>query len=548
MMDSAGEFDYVVLGAGSAGCVVAARLSESGKYRVALLEAGGDDNRFWIRTPIGMGKLFDDARVNWLYESEPEPELQNATIFLPRGKVLGGTGSINGMVYVRGQPRDFHYWRQLGNVGWDFDDVLPYFKKSEDNVRGASEYHGAGGPLTISDTLRHPLVDAFIGAGIQAGYPANADFNGYEEDGFGYDQLMTRKGRRWTTADGFLRPALKRPNFQLISGAMITRLVFKGRQAVGVEFTQNGVQRVIHARNEIVMTLGSFNTPQLLQISGVGPAGLLKSQGVDPILDLPGVGENLQDHFGPSVVYRCTRPITMNALINNPVRRVAMGLQYLLFHRGLMTTNASFGAGNIRSREGLDGPDIRLKINLWGRSRGRKKGQKGNMGLMPFSSFTILHSILHPDSRGSVRIKSADSSIQPEIRYNFFQSERDRRLCVEGVRLIRGIMAQPAMQPFIEAEHLPGKDMAADDALLEYCRQYSRPTSHASCTCKMGIDDMAVVDPRLQVRGIGGLRIMDASVMPRVVAGNPNATIVMIAEKGADMVLEDAQKGMTAAA
>jgi choline dehydrogenase len=542
-MESLGEFDYVVLGAGSAGCVVAARLSESGKYRVVLLEAGGSDNNFWIKAPIGLGRLYDDPRYNWRYESEPEPELANAKIYLPRGKVLGGTGSINGMVYVRGQRQDFRYWRQLGNIGWDYEDVLPYFIKAEDNERGADEFHGAKGPLRISDPPHHPLVEAFLAAGRQAGYPYTPDFNGQHDEGFGYDQLMTRRGRRWTTADGYLRPASRRPNLRIVTGAMTTRILFEGKAATAVEFVKDGTKQTIRPRREIIVAFGAFNSPQILQISGLGPADFLRDRGIAPVADLPGVGENLQDHFGPSVVYRCTQPITMNAIVNNPVRRTLMGLEYLLFHKGLMTTNASFGAANIKTDPALDGPDLRLKINLWGRARGgRVPGKPGNMGLMPFSAFSILLSILHPDARGSVRIKSSDADEPPSIRYNFYVSERDRRLCVDGVHLVRRLMSMPAMKPYITNEHLPGEAIIGKDELIEFCRKYSRPTSHASCTCKMGVDDMAVVDPRLRVRGVGRLRVVDASVMPRVVAANTNASIIMIAEKASDMILEDAQR------
>ena len=532
------EFDYVVVGAGSAGCVVAARLSESGAHSVALLEAGGEADSFWIRAPLGYGKLHDDPRYNWLYESEPEPELGSARIFLPRGKVLGGTGALTGNVYTRGQREDFDQWRQLGNVGWSYDDVLPFFKRAEDNERGANDYHGAGGPVRVSDPPRHELADAFIEAGIQAGYPRNRDFNSVTDEGFGYNQLTTRSGRRCSSADAYLRPARHRSNLRVITDALATRIVFENREAVGIEFKQGTAARGIRARREIILAAGSFNSPQLLQLSGVGPGDLLRSLSIPVVADLPGVGENLQDHFGPAATYRCTRPVTVNDTVNQPLRRLAMGLDYLVFRRGLMTTNASFAGGCIRTDPALSSSDVRLKIALWARSAlGRSKK---NMGLLPFSSFSILMALQHPESRGTVRIRSADSSVPPAIGFNFFVSERDRETCVKGLRIIRRIMSMPAIAPYVAEELAPGSQCQTDFDLIDYCRNYGRSSYHSAGSCKMGMDDNAVVDARLRVRGVRRLRVMDASIMPRIVGSNPNAAIVMIGEKGAAMALEDA--------
>jgi choline dehydrogenase len=537
-----GEFDYVVVGAGSAGCVAAARLSESGKYRVALLEAGGEDNSFWIHTPIGFGKLYEDPEFNWLYESEPEPELEGARVFQPRGKVLGGSGSINGMVYTRGQHDDFDHWRKLGNPGWGYDDVLPYFKKAEDNEGGANAYRALGGPLRISNAPKHELVDAFIAAGVQAGYPRNQDFNGAHEEGFGYNQLTTRRGRRWSTADGYLHPVRKRSNLQVITEAFAARILFKNGEAAGVEFKKDGVTRAVLARREVILCLGAFNSPQLLQLSGVGPASLMRKMDIPVVVDLPGVGANLQDHFGPAMVYRCTRPITMSDVMNNPVRRIATGLQYILFHKGLMTTNASFGAACIRTDSALPGSDIRLKLALWGRAAaGRSTARKNRLGLLPFSSFSVLMALQHPESCGSVRIKSPDPSAPPAIQFNYLAAPGDRLTCLKAMHIIRRVMSMPAMTPYVSEEITPVTHTASDDALIEFCRQRGRSTLHASCTCKMGTDYMAVVDARLRVRGMRRLRVMDASIMPRIVGSNPNAAVIMIAEKGSAMVLEDAE-------
>ena len=318
----ANEFDYIVVGAGTAGCVVAARLSESGSHRVALIEAGGEDNSFWIDTPIGFGRLWDDPKFNWRYESEPEPELSGGKSYLPRGKVLGGTGTINAMIYVRGQREDFDNWRRWGNAGWGYDDVLPFFKKSEDNERGADDYHAVGGPMRVSDMARYELTDAFVAAGIEAGYPCNDDFNGPSQDGFGYNQATIRNGRRGSTSIDFLRPARRRGNLTVYTHALATRVLFKDGQASGVEFLRDGVLRHISARREVIVAGGSFNSPQLLQVSGVGPADLLKKHGIAVVADLPGVGANLQDHFQLSVSYRCSRPVTVNDYVNNPLRRI----------------------------------------------------------------------------------------------------------------------------------------------------------------------------------------------------------------------------------
>ncbi len=537
-MESLGEFDYVVVGGGTAGCVVAARLSESGTHRVALIEAGGEDNSFWIHTPIGYGKLYDDPKYNWTYESEPEPELAGGRSYLPRGRVLGGTGSINGMIYVRGHREDFDGWRQLGNAGWSFDEVLPYFKKSEDNVRGADAYHATGGPIRVEYTRRHELADAFVEAAVQAGFPRNDDVNGASADGFGYNQVTIRGGRRSGTATEYLRPARRRPNLKVILHALATRVLFRDSRAVGVEFRRHGVVESVSARREVILSGGTFNSPQLLQASGVGPADLLRSHGIPVVANMTGVGSNLQDHFQLTVGYRCTRPVTVNDVVNSPLRRTAMGIQYLLFRKGLMATNATLAGGGIRTDPSFASPNCRLQLRLWGRSiTGRSKER---MGLHPFSSFIVSATMVHPDNRGTVRIKGSDAAVAPEIRFNYFVSERDRRACVAALKSIRKVMSMPAIAHYVAEEMSPGPQCISDADLIEFCRNRGNTNHHQVGTCKMGVDDQAVVDPRLRVRGIAGLRVIDASIMPTIVGGNTNATTVMIAEKGSAMMLEDA--------
>jgi choline dehydrogenase len=538
MTQSLGDYDYVVVGAGSSGSVVAARLSESGMHRVALLEAGGKDDNFWLQVPLGFGKLYHDERFNWLYEGEPEPELEGSRSFQPRGKVLGGTSSINGMVVVRGQREDFDWWRQLGNVGWSYDDVLPYFKKLEHYTGVRSAYRGVGGPVHVMELPRHELADAFIRAGEEAGYQRNIDFNGETQDGFGYNQVSIQNGRRCSTAVAYLRPAEGRKNLNIVTGALASRVLFEGRRAIGIEVLRNGVPYHIAARREVIISGGVFNSPQLLQLSGIGPALLLQQCDVPVVADLPGVGENLQDHFTATIDYRCTKPVTVNDAYHNPLRRIAMGLHYLAFRRGPMATNATLAGGCIRTEPSLVAPDVKLHLQLWSRAAGLRS--KGHMALHPFSSFGVSMNIMHPDSRGTVRIVSNNPVDHPRMIFNFFVTDHDRQTSVRALRAIRRVMAAPAVAPYVAEEFSPGLGCATDEELIDFCRHRGRSNHHATSSCKMGVDPMAVVDPRLRVHGIGSLRVVDASIMPRIVAGNTNAASIMIGEKGAAMVLEDA--------
>lgn len=545
-MEPVGEFDYIVVGGGTAGCVAAARLSESGEHQVVLLEAGGEDDSFWIHVPLGYGKLYDDPKYNWCFDGEPEPELNNVASYQPRGKTLGGTGAINGMVYMRGQHQDYDQWRQLGNTGWGYDDVLPYFLKSEDNERGASKYHGVGGPIRVTDIPKHELADAFLKAVTAAGHPLNPDFNGPTQEGFGYTQMTTRNSRRSNTATAFLHPARNRSNLSVYLYSQATRILIRDGKAVGVEFMREGVLHTVMARREVILSGGSFNSPQLLQLSGIGPGDLLQQFGIPVVSHRPGVGANLQDHFGVGTSYRCTKPITVNDDVNNPLRRMAMGLQYLLFGTGTMATNASLIIGFLRTDPALAAPDIRVLLTGWNRAASGRS--KEGLGLANFSGFTVPLGLLHPESRGTVRIKSADPMAAPEIIFNLFKSEKDQRTCVKGMRIIKRIMDMAPLKPYIAEEILPGPKVQTDDDIIAFCRQRGRSNHHAASTCKMGIDDMAVVDPRLRVYGVGGLRVMDASIMPNIIGGNTNTPTTMIAEKGCAMVLEDAETGKQAKA
>ena len=529
-------WDYVIVGAGSAGCVLANRLSASGRMRVLLLEAGPRDANPWIHIPLGYGKLFTDPRYNWMFESEPELELNNRRIVQPRGKVLGGSSSINGLVHVRGQREDFDHWASLGNRGWSYADVLPYFKKSEDFQHGADAFHGVGGPLAVSSLPEpHELCDAFIGAAAQAGQARNDDFNAERQEGVGYFHVNARKGRRCSTAVGYLRPAEKRANLRVITQARATRLSFQGKRAVSVEFVAGGRRQHAQAAREVILCAGAIQTPQLLQLSGVGPVDLLARHKIALVHAMPGVGANLQDHLQSRLVYQCTRPITINDDLMSWWRQLKVGLRYVLLRKGPLTVSAGYAGGFFRTRPELTTPDVESHFITF------SSGRMGT-GLHQFSGFTASICQLRPESRGSVYIKSSDPLAAPAIQPNYLSTEGDRATMVAGIKLLRGIMAQPAMQPYVAAEYEPGPQAASDASLLDYVRDKGSTIYHPSCTCRMGSDAGAVVDDRLRVRGLAGLRVIDASVMPTVVSGNTNAAVVMIAEKGADMLLEDATR------
>jgi choline dehydrogenase len=528
------NFDYIIVGAGSSGCVLANRLTASGRHRVLLLEAGGHDRHFWIHVPLGFAKLFNDARVNWLYKSEPEPELNNRQIIQPRGKVLGGSSSINGLLYVRGQHEDYDHWRQLGNTGWAFDDVLPYFRRAENQERGADELHGAGGPLSVSNVGEaHPLAEAFIEAAQQSGIPRNDDFNGPSQEGAGYFQLTSRKGRRWSTAAGYLKQARNRPNLRVELNALASRILFSGRRAVGIEYRQGGATRTAFANGELILSGGAFNSPQLLQLSGVGPADLLAKHGIEVIADMPGVGSDLQDHFQVRMQFRCNQPITANDVINNWRHRYGAGVRYFLTGKGLLSIGAGYAGAFFRTRPDLATPDVQIHFLIF-------SSETAGANVHPFSGFMASVCQLRPDSRGFVRIKSNDAAMPPAIQPRYLSARSDGDTVVAGLKKLREVMNCPVIRKLIAEERAPGEKCVSDADLLAYARATGTTVYHPTSTCRMGPDANAVVDERLHVRGFTGLRVIDASIMPTLVSGNTNAAAVMIGEKGADMVLEDA--------
>jgi choline dehydrogenase len=529
------EADFIVVGAGSAGCAVAARLSEDPTTRVLLLEAGGEDRNRWIHIPLGFGKTFADPSVNWCYETEPDPGAGDRRVFWPRGKVLGGSSSINGMVYIRGQAEDFDHWRQLGNTGWSFDDVLPYFRRSEHQMRGANRFHGADGPLCVSDVAQHPICEGFIAATTQLGFPRNDDFNGASQDGVGYHQTTTRNGKRCSTAVGYLRPAMQRANLKVATRALTEKILFEGRRAVGVTFRQHGGLCTARAAREVILCGGAVNSPQLLMLSGIGPQQHLAGFGIPVVHHLPGVGQSLQDHYSAAIKLRCRLPITVNDVMLSNARKLKAGLEYYMFHRGPLSMTSSPAALFARTRPELASPDVKCSISPFSAERPQD-------GLHRFSGFTMIAYQLRPESRGEIKLKSPDPFDAPAVYPNYLATETDQRTIVAGLKLCRQILATPHMHSFIEAEFQPGSAVESDEELLDYARRRGGTVYHPTSTCKMGGDPMAVVDPQLRVYGVDGLRVADASIMPTVVSGNTNAAAIMIGEKAADMIRRPAAR------
>jgi choline dehydrogenase len=527
------EADFIVVGAGSAGCVMASRLSEDPATHVILLEAGGHDDNRWIHIPLGFGKTFADASVNWCYETEPEPGAAGRRIYWPRGKVLGGSSSINGMVYIRGQHEDFDLWRQLGCTGWSAQDVLPFFKRAEHQTRGANNWHGTGGPLAVSDVPdKHVLPEAFIRACNELGFPTNEDFNGEMQDGVGYHQTTTLNGKRCSTAVGYLRPAMQRPNLRVVTGALAERIIFHGRRAMGVLFRQDGFVRTARARREVILCGGAINSPQLLLLSGIGSQQHLTDFDVPVVQHLPGVGQAMQDHYSAPIKLKCRLPITVNDIMMSPAKMLRTGLDYYLRGRGAMAAISAQVALFARTRPELATPDIKMSISIFSADRPQD-------GLHKFSGFTIIAYQLRPESRGEIRLRSPRPEDAPAISPNYLATETDRRTIVEGLKLGRQILSTPPLAQYVAEEFLPGPAVQSDAELLEHARMRGGTVFHPTSTCKMGIDPMAVVDPELRVVGIGGLRVVDASVMPTVISGNTNAATIMIAEKAADLLRAD---------
>jgi choline dehydrogenase len=526
-------YDFIVTGAGSAGCAVAGRLSEDGRFRVLLLEAGPRDTYPWIHVPLGYHKTFTNPRVNWMFDSEPEPELNGRVMYQPRGKVLGGTSSINGMVYMRGNAADYDEWRQRGCEGWDYQSVLPYFKRAEDQQRGADEFHGVGGPLKVSDHRWQPtLARAMHDAAVQAGIPANPDFNGAVQEGVGYYQTTISKARRWSSARAYLNGAGARKNLTIATRAHATRVLIENGRAVGVQYrTPAGLTRA-RARREIIVAGGVYGSPQLLMLSGLGPAQHLRQFGIEVIRDMPGVGSHLHDHFNTYVAYRCAQPVTMNDLAISLPRRLLAGLQYALAQTGPLASMGLFVGALIRSDRRLERPDLQINMFAWA----VKERSRHGVIPQPFSAFGLSPVHLRPDGRGTVRLKSPDPMAAPEIRFNFLKSAYDFQALIEGMRVCRLIAEQPALRPFVVEEIQPGPQVTSEADLKADIRARGVSNLHPVGTCRMGREVDAVVDPQLRVHGINGLRVADASIMPSIVAGNTNAPTIMIGEKCADMV------------
>jgi choline dehydrogenase len=527
------SFDYVIVGAGSAGCVLAHRLSEDPDVTVALVEAGGRDVNPWIHIPSGYYKNILNPKITWQFGSGPEPHLNGRVVNWPRGRVLGGTSAINGLLYVRGQANDFNVWRQLGAEGWAYDDVLPYFKKAERQERGESEFHGADGPLGVSDVrMDNPICEAFLESCLAAGIPRTEDFNGANQEGAGYYQLTNWEGRRSSTAVAYLRPIKYRSNLTIITDAVTEKLILSGKRTEGIRIKRKGEQQRVYAKREVILAAGAIGSPQLLQVSGVGPVDVLKSAGVEPVHALPGVGENLQDHYQARLMYEMNGRGSLNSVWHSRVEQVKAGLEYAMKRTGILTIGAGVVGVFAKTSPELDEPDMQIHfIPLSGEGPGK--------GLHPYPGVIVSVCQLRPESRGHIHVKSADVSVQPDIVSNYLEADLDRHTIIEALKIGRNIVSKAPFADMVVRETAPGTDAQSDDELFAFARDYGTTIFHPCGTCKMGVDPMAVVNPRLQVLGIEKLRVVDASVMPTMTSGNTNAPTIMIAEKASDMIKED---------
>ena len=529
-------FDYIIVGGGTAGCVVANRLSANPQHRVLLLEAGGDDTNRWLHIPIGYARVFGKPEFNWIYQVQPEPQLNNRAGPFYQGKVIGGSSAVNGMIYLRGQREDFDHWVQLGCTGWDYDTVLKCYLRSEDQrSRAAGQYHSVGGPLAVSDPAEpHQVVDAFIAAAEQAGIPRNPDFNGATQEGAGYYQTMTRNGRRCSAAMAFIHPVKHRANLTVMTGARVERVLFEGKDASGVSVIVNGQRLTMTARREVILAAGAFASPLLLQASGVGPGGLLQSQGVAVVHDAPDVGQNLQNHFNPWISYRCKQPVTFNDQMATRWGRMQLVLQYALRRRGFMALGPVYGGALCRTELSPDRPDIHIHFFLFGTERVKP-------ALLPFSAVMATVCQLRPESRGSVELGGPDLVKDAKIRFNFMATELDRQTVAAGMAKVREVMHRPALQGYIGDELDAYPDVSTDEELKNYSGEVRGTAHHIAGTCRMGTDALAVLDPALRVRGVGKLRVVDNSIMPTLLSADTAAPAIMIGERGADFILADAR-------
>jgi choline dehydrogenase len=535
------DHDYIIVGAGSAGCVLANRLTASGAHRVLLLEAGGSDRSPWIQVPIGYGRTFNDPRYNWMYEAEPDPTLDNRKGFWPRGKVLGGSSSINAMVYVRGQPGDFDDWAAAGNPGWSYRELLPYFRKLEDHAWGASEFHGAGGPVYVSDVSAnvHPLCMTFLEACRTLDIPYTRDFNGSQSEGAGLWQVTIRDGVRVSTANAYLRPAMRRENLAVQTHAQATRVLFTGARAHGVEYLQHGARHTAQARREVIIAAGAINSPQLLELSGIGDAALLKRFDIAVIADVPTVGRGLQDHLAVNYYYRSRVP-TLNNQLAPWYGKVWAALRYAAARRGPLAMSVNQAGAFLRSRPGLTRPNLHIYFNPASYSTTTLGSRRRLLNPDPYPGFLMSFNTCRPKSRGCVHIRSRDPLEAPAIVPNSLGVEEDIRDVFDGARVLRRFASAAPLAQVTEAEREPGASVQSDEEVLADFRRRSGTVFHASCTCGMGPDArQAVVDARLRVHGVSGLRVADASIFPNLTSGNTNAPTMMVAEKAAELILED---------
>ena len=527
------EFDYVIVGAGSAGCVLANRLSDSGRHRVLLLEAGPRDRYPWIHIPIGYAKTMFHPRYNWCYYTEPDASMDKRRIYWPRGKVLGGSSAINGLIFIRGQQQDYDHWATLGNVGWSWNEIFPYFIRLENNERGASAWHGDEGPQAVSD-IHSPsqLATAFIEASKQAGYLYNPDFNGVSQEGTGYYQLITNKGLRCSSATAYLKPAINRANLTVITNAFVNRIMFTDARADGVEYCFGHDRRRVSARREVILSAGAVQSPHLLQLSGIGDVQMLSDHGLRVISDRSGVGQNLQDHLQLRVIHRCNSKLTTNDDVKSIWRQSRMALRYFLFRTGPLAIGVNQAGAFLKTSKDQPTPDVQFHFSAL-------SSDLPGSSLHDFSGFTSSVCQLRPESRGRVVLRSTNPKESPAIYPNYLTKELDQLTVISGLKIARKIAAQPALARYIESEYLPGKGVHTNDELLDFAYRTGVTIFHPVGTCKMGNDATAVVDHRLRVWGVRGLRVVDCSIMPTLISGNTHAAAVMIAEKGSDMILAD---------
>ena len=531
------QFDYIIVGAGSAGCVLADRLSADGRTRVLLLEAGGDDRRFFVQMPLGYGKTFYDKTVNWMYQAEPDPGLNGQRDYYPRGKVLGGSSSINAMVYIRGHRQDYEDWKAAGNIGWGWDDVLPAYKKIEDYAEGDPAFRGRGGPLTLTDLGRqaHPLCGPYVEAAKKAGLAFNPDFNGAEQEGVGLYQFTIKGGRRLSAARAFLRPAMKRQNLRVETEAQVTRILFEGNRAVGVAYAQRGQSKEARA-GEVILSGGAINSPQLLQLSGIGPGALLQSLGIPVLRDNPNVGARMQDHHGINYTWRMRVP-TLNDALRPWWGKLKAGIEYLLLRSGPLSLSINQGGGFFRTHPEMTRPNMQLYMQAFS-TLIPKEGERPILNPDPFSGLSLGLSNCRPTSTGEVMIKSSDPFSHPKISFNAFSTNSDVEEMLAAVKFLREIASHEPLRSLMAEELRPGPQVTSDEAMIHDFKQRSGTVYHHSCTCRMGPDPAtSVVDTQLRVHGVEGLRVCDASVFPNLIAGNTNAPAIMVGWRGAEIIL-----------